>query len=83
MESTRSDILTQLPCNRTGHPGRTISLFAEGTILTPKSWWSLCRHSSDIPIENAAGMTNALQKQGYRWEGSVFEVSPAQSKKRS
>ena len=45
------------------HSGLTIIVFAEGTILKPKSWLSLYNHKSYIPIGNAASIISAWQQQ--------------------
>lgn len=44
--------------------GPKIMLFAEGTVLKPKSWLSLYHHKSYVPIGNAAGLTVSWQRQG-------------------
>jgi len=44
--------------------GLTIMVFAEGTILKPKSWLSLYSHQSYVPIGNAVNLINAWQLQG-------------------
>ena len=45
------------------HAGLTIMVFAEGTILMPKSWLGLYNHSSYVPIGNAVNIVNAWQQQ--------------------
>lgn len=44
--------------------GLTIMLFVEGTILKPKSWFSLYNHNDYIPIGNAVKIIGAWQQQG-------------------
>lgn len=44
--------------------GITIMIFAEGTILKPKSWLTLYNHHSYIPIGNAADIVKLWQGQG-------------------
>lgn len=39
-------------------------IFAEGTILKPKSWFYLYNHSAYIPIGNAVDMIKDWQQQG-------------------
>ena len=46
------------------HSGLTIMVFAEGTILKPKSWLSLYHHNSYAPIGNAVNIINSWQQQG-------------------
>lgn len=42
----------------------TIMLFVEGTIIKPKSWFSLYNHNAYIPIGNAVKIIKAWQQQG-------------------
>lgn len=42
----------------------TIMVFAEGTILKPKSWCSLYNHNSYIPIGNSVKIIKSWQQQG-------------------
>lgn len=42
----------------------TILLFAEGTIIKPKSWFTLYNHNAYIPIGNAVKIIRAWQQQG-------------------
>jgi hypothetical protein len=42
----------------------TIMIFVEGTILKPKSWFSVYNHNSYIPIKNAVRIISAWQQQG-------------------
>jgi len=44
--------------------GSTIMVFAEGTILKPKSWLSLYNHNTYIPIGNAVNIIASWQQQG-------------------
>lgn len=44
--------------------GPTIMIFAEGTILKPKSWLSLYNHNDYIPIGNAVNIISSWQQQG-------------------
>ena len=44
--------------------GPTIMIFAEGTILKPKSWLSLYNHNAYIPIGNAVNIISSWQQQG-------------------
>ncbi len=44
--------------------GPTIMVFAEGTILKPKSWLSLYNHNTYIPIGNAVNIIESWQQQG-------------------
>lgn len=46
------------------NPDLTILLFVEGTILKPKSWFSLYKHKAYIPIGNAVNLIKAWQQQG-------------------
>lgn len=42
----------------------TIMIFAEGTILKPKSWFSLYNHNAYVPIGNAAALISLWYNQG-------------------
>ena len=46
------------------HSGLTIMVFAEGTILKPKSWLGLYNHRSYVPIGNAVNIISSWQRQG-------------------
>jgi len=46
------------------HTGLTIMVFVEGTIIKPKSWFSLYNHNAYIPIGNAVKMIKSWQQQG-------------------
>lgn len=46
------------------HQGITIMIFVEGTILKPKSWLTLYKHNSYIPIGNAVKIIDTWKKQG-------------------
>ena len=46
------------------HSGLTIMVFAEGTILKPKSWLGLYNHKSYTPVGNAVNIINSWQQQG-------------------
>ena len=39
-------------------------IFTEGTILKPKSWFSLYNHNAYVPIGNAVEIVNEWKKQG-------------------
>jgi len=39
-------------------------IFVEGTILKPKSWFSLYNHNTYVPIGNAVKIIKAWQQQG-------------------
>ena len=56
MEKIQIDIAT--------HSGLTIMIFAEGTMLKPKSWLSLYNHKSYVPIGNAVNIINSWWQQG-------------------
>jgi hypothetical protein len=42
----------------------TIMLFTEGTVLKPRSWFSLYNHNAYIPIGNAVNIIRGWQQQG-------------------
>lgn len=42
----------------------TIMIFAEGTVLKPKSWFSLYNHNSYLPIGNCVEIIKEWQGQG-------------------
>ena len=44
--------------------GIDVMIFAEGTILKPKSWYSLYNHNKYIPIGNAVETINSWNQQG-------------------
>lgn len=46
------------------HSDLTIMVFAEGTILKPKSWLTLYNHNSYIPIGNAVDIIKSWKQQG-------------------
>lgn len=50
--------------NENHHTSFTIMLFVEGTILKPKSWFSLYNHNGYIPIGNAVKIIKTWQQQG-------------------
>ncbi len=50
--------------NKEYHTGLTIMIFTEGTILKPKSWFSLYNHNSYIPIGDSVNIVKAWQEQG-------------------
>lgn len=50
--------------NEKSNANITILLFTEGTIIKPKSWFSLYNHKSYIPIGNAVKIIRAWQQQG-------------------
>ncbi|MHC1723099.1 MAG: hypothetical protein AB9836_07855 [Aminipila sp.] len=50
--------------NETNGTDLTIMLFVEGTIIKPKSWFSLYNHKSYIPIGNAVEITKMWRQQG-------------------
>ncbi len=43
---------------------KKVMIFAEGTILKPKSWFSLYNHNTYIPIGDAVGIIKGWQQQG-------------------
>ncbi len=43
---------------------KKIMIFAEGTIIKPKSWFSLYNHNAYIPIGNAVGIIGGWRQQG-------------------
>ena len=50
--------------NENHYTDLTIMLFVEGTIIKPKSWFSLYNHNAYIPIGNAVKIIKAWQQQG-------------------
>lgn len=50
--------------NETRQTDLTIMIFVEGTIIKPKSWYSLYNHNSYIPIGNAVKIISEWQQQG-------------------
>jgi hypothetical protein len=50
--------------NEKQQTGLKIMIFVEGTILKPKSWFSLYNHNTYIPIKNARRIIEAWQQQG-------------------
>lgn len=56
--------MKQIFMNEDYNAGLTIMIFVEGTILKPKSWWSLYNHKSYIPIGNAAKIIAGWREQG-------------------
>lgn len=46
------------------HTGLTIMVFLEGTVLKPKSWLTLYKHKSYMPIGNAVEIINSWEQQG-------------------
>lgn len=50
--------------NKEYQPGLTIMIFAEGTILKPKSKLQLYNHKAYVPIGNAVSLIEAWQQQG-------------------
>ena len=56
--------MKKIPLEAEQHAGLTVMVFAEGTILKPKSWRSLYRHNSYVPIGNAVRIINAWRQQG-------------------
>jgi len=55
----RKIILNEEQCN-----DLTIMLFVEGTLIKPKSWFSLYNHNAYIPIGNAVKIIKTWQQQG-------------------
>ena len=55
--------MEKIHINTEQHSGLTIMIFAEGTILKPKSWLSLYNHNSYVPIGNAVAVINSWQQQ--------------------
>lgn len=43
---------------------KTIMVFAEGTVLKPKSWLSIYNHNSYVPIGNSVLITRSWAEQG-------------------
>ena len=56
--------MQKIPLHTEQHSGLTIMVFAEGTILKPKSLLALYNHKSYIPIGRAVAIVNAWQQQG-------------------
>lgn len=56
--------MKQIILNAEYQSGPTIMIFAEGTILKPKSWLSLYYHDNYIPIGNAVDIIEKWQHQG-------------------
>lgn len=44
--------------------GLTIMIFAEGTVLKPRTWFSLYSFKSNVPIGNAAKIIRSWSDQG-------------------
>lgn len=56
--------MKKIPLNIEYRNGLSIIIFAEGTILKPKSWLSIYRHNAYVPIGNAVAIINSWQSQG-------------------
>ena len=50
--------------NESPNTGLTIMLFVEGTIIKPKSWFTLYNHNAYVPIGNAVNIIKNWQQQG-------------------
>ena len=50
--------------DRQPHTGLTIMVFLEGTVLKPKSWFTLYKYKSYMPIGNAVEIINSWEQQG-------------------
>lgn len=56
--------MRKIQLNTKMQEGITIMIFAEGTILKPKSWLTLYNHNSYVPIGNTVQIIQAWQEQG-------------------
>lgn len=56
--------MQKIEIDATYNKGKTIMIFAEGTILKPKSWLHLYSHNSYIPIDNAPELLKTWRMQG-------------------
>lgn len=56
--------MRRIVLNESKNEDLTILLFVEGTIIKPKSWFSLYNHKAYIPIGNAFEITREWQEQG-------------------
>lgn len=50
--------------DRQPHTALTIMIFLEGTVLKPKSWFTLYNHKSYIPIGNVVEIIKSWEQQG-------------------
>lgn len=64
MEATGVKNMKKIYLNAEHEEGLNIMVFAEGTILKPKSRLVLYNHNAYIPIGNAAAITDSWRQQG-------------------
>ena len=64
MAVKRGNCMKKIVLNAERKEGITVMIFAEGTILKPKSWHTLYNHNKYQPIGNAAEIIRLWSKQG-------------------